>query len=519
MLTIKQFAGVLMRIYGALKKRKIKRGIRMDDRVDRAPHVIAGEDLWQEDSPRLHYSPCDARVAVTEFHMGDPEMVEKAAEAASQAFLDWSRWPAEARLAIIRRIPASLEKFAGALADAMVREVGKTQAGAMGEVGKITGIAEHYAGYQPGWFVQEMESRPGVRRKVMKTPLGVVVVITAFNFPLALALWKIIPAILAGNTVLYKPSEMTPYTAWLIMQVLKDAGVPDGVVNLVHGDHQVGQAMIYHEAVKAVSFTGSVDVGARIRCMVADVGIRVVCEKGGLNGILVARMDRSRIPRLVDDVIAAAFSAGGQRCTAAKRLIVEDDLYYEVKALLLAKTQALDVKSFVGPLVSSPALNRALTQIQEGMNEGMEVLHGGHRLTDGDLKHGHYLAPTVMECGAKMPQCGPLVEEVFAPIIALVRVSGYEQGIAVLNASEYGHCAAFYTDDAALAELFPEDAEVGMVHINEHTLGGDPDMPFGGTKCSMDGPPEMGIWGLDFFCQTKAVYLNDGTQAVSATKR
>ena len=174
-----------MRICNALKS---ARGVWMEDRIDRAPHVIAGEDVWQEGSPRLHYSPCDARVAVTEFHMGDARMVERAAEAASQAFLDWGRLSVQDRLAVIRRIPASLAKFADALAKAMMREVGKSRAGAMGVVDKTAGIAEYYAGYQPGWFIEVVDSRPGVHRKVMKTPLGVITVITAFNFPLALAL-------------------------------------------------------------------------------------------------------------------------------------------------------------------------------------------------------------------------------------------------------------------------------------------------------------------------------------------
>ncbi|MBI2989981.1 MAG: aldehyde dehydrogenase [Candidatus Magasanikbacteria bacterium] len=491
----------------------------MENRIDPAPHVIGGRDVWQAGVPRLHNSPRDARVAVTEFHMGGEAEVSTAAEAALAAFELWSRLSVEQRLDVVRRIPTSLRKFGDNLARAMEREVGKTRAGALGEIGKTVAIAEYYAAYKPDWFVQVMEPGKGVQRRVIKTPLGVVAVITAFNFPLALALWKIIPAILAGNAVIYKPSELTPYTAWLIMQVLKDAGVPDGVVNLVHGTELVGKAMIYHDAVKAVSFTGSVPVGDKIRCMAAERGIRAVCEKGGLNGILVAKMGQSRIPGVVQDAIAAAFSAGGQRCTAAKRLIVTEDLYEMIREELLRLVREVDVEDFVGPLVNGVALERALLQIQEGVRAGMVVLHGGTRLWEASLEHGHYMAPTIMEAGPDALDAGPLVDEVFGPILTLVRVRDYEEGVRELNRTEYGHCAALYTDNIELMARFPLDADVGMAHVNEHTLGGDPDMPFGGMKSSMDGPPEMGGWGLEFFCQLKAVYVNDGTQAVSATKR
>lgn len=498
----------------------------MKDSVWRAPAVIGGQDVWRDDAIFERRNPADTGQIVTIAAAGNKGHAGSAVGAAFAMLAVWRSWGPSQRAGVCKRVATLLRERENEIALAMVMEVGKTMAGALGEVRKAAAIADFYGDFDAeAWACQMMPGRPGVERYVLMAPLGVVVAITAFNFPVALAVWKIIPAILAGNCVVYKPSELTPFTAYLLMKVFADAGLPDGVVNLVHGNGAIGSALIRDSHVKAVSFTGSVEVGRMVRAEADERCIRSVCEMGGLNAMMIMPDWGDRIPQFVRDVVVAAFSSTGQRCTATKRVLVHESIYDEVVEELLRQAAAIrvgpgnDPATTMEPLVSGVQLDRVIQMVESGVECGMRILFGGERITSGAFARGHYMTPTVLSGLPSNRQHLPLQKECFGPVVTMVSVRDFDHGLRVLNGTPYGHCASLYTDDDTLVYRFTNEAEVGMVHIREHTLGGDADMPFGGMKASMSGPPEMGHWGLDFFAQPKAVYENDGATVVAATQR
>lgn len=490
-----------------------------------APHVIAGKDEWPNSNPIRRTNPADKREIVTLAAPAGEDEVLHAGTAADASFKTWKRVPFGERLAIIGRIAALLTTYMEELKLAMVYEVGKTLAGAEGEVKKAAKIASYYATFDPAWFWQEMSARPGVKRSVRKLPRGVVVVITAFNFPLALAVWKTIPAILAGCTVLYKPSELTPYTAYLLMKVFKEAGLPDGVVNLVHGDGVIGGQLIMLPCVHAVSFTGSVPVGRAVAAAAADRMIPATCEMGGLNAMVMLEDWRDRIPEFARDVRAAGWMAAGQRCTSAKRVFVPAPLYDDVVAALDAEAgnivvgHGIDPATHMEPLASEHQLWTVLADIRRGVDSGMQFLFGGERIIGDGFGDGNFIEPTLLAGDPHNGDHVPFHREVFGPVVSVAKFDTFEEAMFLLNGTTYGHCASLYTDDEDRVKVFLEDGEVGMRHVREHTLGGDEDMPFIGWRASGFGSPEMGQHGVDFYCRTTANYVNDGQTAVAATQR
>jgi alpha-ketoglutaric semialdehyde dehydrogenase len=403
----------------------------------------------------------------------------------------------------------------------LAREEGKTFAEAKGEVGKGIALFEFFAGEG---FRTHGKTLPSETRSqftyTLRQPLGVVALITPWNFPFAIPAWKSAPALVTGNTVVMKPASNTPGTATMIAEVLVEAGLPKGVFNLVTGPGgAVGNTLIDHPAVQAVSFTGSNEIGMALCLRCAKRGIRVTAEMGGKNPVVV--LDDADLDLATTGILQGAFGSTGQRCTATSRVVVTrgiagkltENLVAGAKKIRVGNPLAADVD--MGPAVDQSQLDTNLAYVKIGQEEGAKLLTGGNRLTSGALEKGFYLEPAVfsgVKPGMRLHQ-----EEVFGPVLSIVEVGDFEEAIAAANHIEFGLSASIYTRDANTIMKFIERAEVGMVHVNNPTVGGEAQLPFGGWKSTGVGEREMAEEGAEFFTQLKTVFF-DYTGAARTSK-
>jgi aldehyde dehydrogenase (NAD+) len=345
----------------------------------------------------------------------------------------------------------------------------------------------------------------------IRQPLGVVALITPWNFPFAIPAWKSAPALIAGNTVVLKPASGTPGTALLIAEVLQQTGLPKGVFNLVTGPGgAIGNTLVDHPEVKAVSFTGSNAIGIALNERCARRGIKVTAEMGGKNPVVV--LDDADLGLAVNGILQGGFGSTGQRCTATARVVAQSGIANSlVDALVLGADKlrvgnGLDSNTDMGPAVDEAQLKTDLDYIQIAQAEGARLKAGGKRLTGGNFDRGYYVTPTVftgVTPGMRIHQ-----EEVFGPVIAVVEVANFEEALAAANAVQYGLAASIYTRDANTAMQFVERSEVGMVHVNNPTVGGEAQLPFGGWKSTGIGEREMASEGAEFFTQLKTVFFD-----------
>ncbi|MFN8072988.1 MAG: aldehyde dehydrogenase family protein [Mycobacterium sp.] len=479
-------------------------------------HLVAGE--WREGvGADVHsLNPTRPSHIVAQGKSATAADVNQAVEAARQALGSWAATPIHSRGAVLSAAAVIVDRNAEAWGVELATEEGKTRAEGIGEVRRAAQILRYY-GAEGDRQAGEIFSSPRAGEQILVTrkPIGVVAVITPFNFPIAIPAWKIAPALIYGNTVVWKPASTVPLLAIRLAQALTEAGLPTGVLNLVIGGGQVGDAMINHADVDAVTFTGSTGVGRRIAASAAARGVPVQAEMGGKNAAVV--LDDADFDLAVEQVMLGAFRSTGQKCTATSRLVLTDGIADRFLEALAKRADALAVgdptaeATEMGPVVSESAQQSIIAGIETATAQGVSVLVGGGAYSDGPLSEGHFIAPTIVELN------GPAdiwETELFGPVLAVRRAGSPEEAFALANDSEFGLSAAVFTQDLTRALQAIEHVDVGVLHINSESAGADPHVPFGGAKKSGLGPKEQGAAAREFFTHTTTVYLRGGNPGV-----
>ena len=445
---------------------------------------------------------------ITEFPAATRQDTQRAIDVAEKAWPEWRDTPAPERGRVLWRAADIARQRLEEVARIMSLEEGKILREARGEVLKGISLLEYYAG--DGFRIAGKTLPSEVRKTqayTIRRPLGVVGLITPWNFPWAIPVWKTAPALVTGNTVVFKPASLTPGTAAIFMEILAEAGLPPGVANMVVGSgSEVGNTIVDDPRVRAISFTGSNSVGMALNARAAQRGARVTCEMGGKNAVVV--MADADLDAAAAAITGGAFGATGQRCTATSRVIAEHTIKDALLERIVAKAAALkigpglDETSDLAPAVDEKQFQTDLSYIEVAKAEGARLVHGGQRV---DLDGGYFVEPTIFDAVA--PGMRIFQEEVFGPVLAVTEVSGISEAIRVANRVEFGLAAAIFTQNNHHAMRFIEESEVGMVHVNEPTIGGEAQLPFGGTKATGVGPREMGEEGLHFFTEIKTVFI------------
>lgn len=458
------------------------------------------------------FNPANTREVLCTSPLSGGEEARAAVAAAKSAFFAWSHTPAPVRGKILFRALDILRTRADELAETLTREEGKTIADSRGEVQRAMNILEFTAGEGRRLGGATIPSElPNNFIYTLRQPVGVVALITPWNFPVAIPFWKIAPALVAGNTVIFKPAELTPLCAVRLVEIFEQAGIPPGVLNLVLGHgHIVGEELVNHPDVRAISFTGSNDVGGSIYQKGSQRGIRVQCEMGGKNPVVI--LDDADLPLAVEGVVQGGFGSTGQRCTASSRVIVQETIADRFIEMLMARMKqirvgdGLDPQVNMGPLVDETQFQTVSRYLEIGESEGAKLLIGGKRLTDANYAHGFFIAPTLFD--RVKPEMKIAREEIFGPVVGVLRAKSFEECVDLANSVDYGLSASLYSTDISRCLRFVELAEVGKVHINSPTIGGEAQAPFGGTKATAIGPHEMGTEVFEFYTETKTVYMD-----------
>jgi len=437
--------------------------------------------------------------------------VDKAVEAATRAFKKWRLTPAPKRGEILFRAAELLVKHKEELGRLVTREMGKVLTEGLGDVQEAIDMAFYMAGEGRRLSGETVYSElPDKDCKSIRVPIGVFALITPWNFPTAIPAWKILPALISGNTVVFKPSSYTPLSAGRLVELMVEAGIPEGVVNLVHGTgDRIGERLSTHPGVDGVSFTGSTAVGARLARLCSGLDKEISCEMGGKNPIIV--MDDARLDLAIEGALWGGFGTSGQRCTAASRVIIHKKVYDEFvqrftnAAKKLKSGDGLDPATHMGPLINESQMNKVLDYIETGKKEGARLATGGRRLIEGPLSKGFFIEPTIFEA---KPEMRIAREEIFGPVVSLLKADGLEDAIDIANDVDYGLSASIYTQDVNNTAIAERDLEAGLVYINAPTIGAEIQLPFGGTKKSGLGRKEAGGRGgaLDMFTKWKVVY-------------
>ncbi|MCX2932550.1 aldehyde dehydrogenase family protein [Mycobacterium sp. CVI_P3] len=438
--------------------------------------------------------------------------VDGAVAAAGEARAGWANTPIHQRGALLLEAAAVVESNALAWGLELTTEEGKTKAEGIGEVRRAAQILRYY-GNEGDRQAGEIFASPRAGEQILVTrkPVGVVAVITPFNFPIAIPAWKIAPALVHGNTVVWKPASTVPLLAIRLTEALTNAGLPAGVLNLVIGDSPVGEALVNHAGIDAISFTGSTGVGRRIASAAAARGVPVQAEMGGKNAAVV--LDDADIDMALDQVMLGAFRSTGQKCTATSRLIVTERIADRFLAELSARTAALavgdptDEATQMGPVITGMAQRGIYAGIGSAISQGGDVLTGGHPYFKGPLADGFFVAPTVVELTAHADIWS---QELFGPVLAARRAADTDEAFALVNDSEFGLSAAVFTQDVTRALQAVDQVDVGVLHVNSESAGADPHVPFGGAKKSGLGPKEQGSASREFYTHTTTVYLRGG---------
>jgi len=452
------------------------------------------------------HNPANPTEVVGEFPASGEEDVAASVKAAAKAFPSWSDTPAAGRAAVLLRAADAIEARVEDMAADMTREMGKPLREARMESARTAAIFRYFAGEasRPKGELYE-QAATGSMLYTLRRPLGVVGLITPWNFPAAIPAWKMAPALVYGNSVVLKPAQEAPLTSLHLAAALDEAGLPDGVLNVVIGrGSEVGTPLVVHPQVRAISFTGSVAVGRRVRDEATALGKRVQLELGGQNPLIVTA--DADLGRAVEAAYAGAFWSAGQKCTATRRIYVETPVYDEFRQRLLARIAAgkvgdpADPETEVGPLVNEQQLNDVLEAIEQGKREGGKVLAGGERVDE----EAYLVAPTLFEGVADdaMLSC----EEVFGPVTSLYSFDTLDEAIERANAVVFGLSAAIFTNSLEATQAFVKRVEAGLLHVNSQTAGADVHVPFGGIKGSGFGPHEQGRAALEFYTEIVTVY-------------
>jgi acyl-CoA reductase-like NAD-dependent aldehyde dehydrogenase len=469
---------------------------------------LVGGRARQGDEVVADINPATPREKVATVSLATPELAAEAVEAAAAAWTGWRETPPPARGEVLRRAADLLDERAGTIGRDLTREEGKTLAEAVAETQRAAAIVRYYAGQT---LEPDGETYPSHSQQTFlyarREPLGVVVAITPWNFPIAIPAWKIAPALAFGNTVVWKPAEIVPLTATHLAAAFADAGLPEGVLNLVLGRGSViGDTLVAHDRVEAVTFTGSNPVGRAIALQATEAGKKVQLELGGKNpAVVLADAD---LELAAEQIARGAFLSAGQKCTATSRVIVERPVLEELgeRVAQLARSwpvgDPLDEGTKVGPLSSQAQLDTVCGYLELAAQEAARVLAGGGR-PDSD---GYFVEPTVL---ADLPATSRVVrEEIFGPVATLLPAGSYEEAVALANDTPYGLTAALFTRDLGKALRFSRQVRAGVVKVNQESAGLEFQAPFGGMRQSSSGTREQGKVARDFFTQWKTVYLD-----------
>jgi alpha-ketoglutaric semialdehyde dehydrogenase len=457
-------------------------------------------------------NPANTDEIIGEFPLSGPEDVDAAVSAARNAYKSWRLTPAPKRAEILFRVAELLVKRKEDFARDMTREMGKVLAETRGDVQEAIDMTYYMAGEGRRLFGQTTPSElPNKFAMSVRQPIGVCGMITPWNFPMAIPSWKMMPALVCGNTVVLKPAEDTPLSSYHLVDTMVEAGLPAGVVNLISGDGPgAGAPLAEHKDVPVISFTGSTAIGRIIAQTCAPDFKRCSLEMGGKNIILV--MQDANLDLAIDGAIWGGFGTTGQRCTAASRIAVHKSVYGEFVSRLAVRAQklkvgnGLDPSVEVGPLINEQQLQTVMSYVEIGKKEGAKLLTGGNRLDSGGHVRGWFYAPTVFgDCDSKMRVAQ---EEIFGPVVSVMPIDSLEQGIEVANGVPYGLSASIYTRNVNHAFAAIQDLYTGIVYVNAPTIGAETHLPFGGTKQTGNGHREAALAAIEFFSEWKSVYID-----------
>jgi aldehyde dehydrogenase (NAD+) len=455
-------------------------------------------------------NPADRADLIGRFPDSTARDVDEAVRAARRGFALWSRTPAPARGDVLRRVGDLLVARKEKIADAMTREMGKVLAETRGDVQE--GIDTAYYAASEGRRLFGRVAPSELRSKwamSYRRPIGVVGLITPFNFPMAIPTWKMFPALVCGNAVIIKPSEDVPHTVHLLVEILLEAGLPPEVIQLVHGGGDVGEAIVSHPDIPAISFTGSTETGALIGETCGRMHKRLSLEMGGKNAMIV--MDDADLDLALEGVLWGAFGTTGQRCTATSRLILHRKIHDRFLARVADAADGLRLgdgradRTDVGPLIHEASLEKVERYVAIGEEEGAELVVGGRR-PGGRLAAGTFYRPTIF-AGVK-PRSRLEQEEIFGPVLSVIRVGSFEDAVRVNNDVRYGLSSSIYTSDVNRAFRALELLDNGITYVNAPTIGAEAHLPFGGVKATGNGHREGGWEVYDFYSETKACYVD-----------
>jgi acyl-CoA reductase-like NAD-dependent aldehyde dehydrogenase len=457
-------------------------------------------------------NPAKPNDVIGEFAAAGVEDANAAVDAAARAFAGWRATPMVNRGNILYKAANLLEARLEEVALAMTREEGKTLPEARGETARGVAILRYFAGEasQPDGETYPT-ALPNRMLYTRREPVGVVGLITPWNFPVAIPLWKMAPALVYGNTVVLKPADLTPLTAWHIADVLHQAGLPAGVLNLLTGSGRVaGNAIVDHPEVKAISFTGSNGVGRDIQRKAMERGAKAQLEMGGKNPVVV--LDDADLDLAVEMVTRGAMKSTGQKCTATSRVFVQEGIYSRFASALTEKVKSLkvgdgtEVDTYLGPAVSKSQQQTVLEYLEIGRQEGLKASAGGAPFDEAAYAGGFYVPPTVFVDAAVDSRV--MKEEIFGPVVALAPVSTLDAAIDAANNVPFGLSAAIISRDIGKIMRFIDGIQAGLVHVNDETAGAEPHVPFGGFKESSSHSREQGKAAREFYTQLKTVYLD-----------
>ena len=482
----------------------------VDLNVKKLSNYINGK--WEDVSESTDVINPATGEKIVEVPLSTRESIKQAAEAAKRAQKEWALVPAPQRAEILYNVGNLMKERKEEISRLLTLENGKVLEEARGEVQEGIDMAFYMAGEGRRLFGHTTPTELNNKFAMsVRAPIGVVGIITPWNFPIAIATWKSFPAIVAGNAVVWKPATETPIMTLKLVEIFEEAGLPKGVLNVVYGSGStVGDAMVHHDDIQVISFTGSNNVGRQIASDCGKQLKKVSLEMGGKNAVIV--MDDADLNLAVDGIIWSAFGTSGQRCTACSRVIVHEDIKETLEQRLLAELEnltignGLDESIKVGPIINQSGIDKIQTYIDIGKNEGAKLIAGGAQLTEGELAKGYYFAPTIftdVTADMRIAQ-----EEIFGPVLSLIPVKNFAEAIEVNNSVSYGLSSAIFTKDVNRVFQAQRDLDTGIVYVNAGTTGAEIHLPFGGTKGTGNGHRDSGIQALDVFTEWKAVYVD-----------
>jgi len=475
-------------------------------------NYIAG--AWVEPSTGKHFdnvNPADTTDVIGKFPLSGAADVQRAVESAKQGFERWKRTPAPARGDVLRRVGEIMLARKEELADLMTREMGKPLTETRGDVQEGIDTAFYAATEGRRLFGHTVPSE--LRDKwamSFRRPIGVAGIITPFNFPLAIPTWKMFPALVCGNALVFKPAEDVPHTGHVFVEILLEAGLPPEVIQLVHGDGAVGAAIVEHPDVALVSFTGSTETGSKVGEACGRTHKRLSLEMGGKNAQIV--MNDAKLDLALDGVLWGAFGTTGQRCTATSRLILQEGIHDEFVAMLVDRAKKLKLGdgrvagTDVGPVIHAESIAKIERYVEIGLSEGATLALGGQRATGKGLEKGFFFEPTIftgVKAGSRIEQ-----EEIFGPVLSVIKVQDADEAFRVNNGVKYGLSSALYTQDVNLAFRALTELDNGITYINAPTIGAEAHLPFGGVKQTGNGHREGGWEVYEFYSETKVGYVD-----------